>query len=126
MSDLDAENRYQELAHKWLDKTITPEEQAEFAAWYNSDQDTPIDIPQTFAENEEELRERILFKIKKSSQLNNNKRKIVFRWLSVAATFFLITTIGIKHYLYVHHRIKQNLLTKHKPSLPDDVKPGSN
>ena len=71
------ENRYQELAKKWLNKTITPDEQAEFAAWYNADQDIPVDIPPAFAENEEVLRERILNKINRDIKKNNNRFKII-------------------------------------------------
>ena len=57
------ETRYRELAQKWLDGTITAAEKQEFAAWYNADQDAPVDIPSKFAESEDALRERILNKI---------------------------------------------------------------
>ena len=76
------ENRYQELAKKWLDNSITPDEKAEFAAWYNAGQDVPVDIPATFAESEDVLRERILNKINRDiGRKNNLLKKILPRWL---------------------------------------------
>ena len=59
------QERYQLLAKKWLDKTITPEEQKEFAAWYNKGQDDPINIPHSFAVDEISHKNRILDKINK-------------------------------------------------------------
>jgi transmembrane sensor len=41
--------KYFELAEKWLNGTITPEEEMDFDLWYNSFQDAPVNIPVNFA-----------------------------------------------------------------------------
>lgn len=126
MSNPDEEKRYQELARKWLDKTITPAEQEEFAAWYNLNQDKPIDIPEGFAASDEELRERILYKIKRSAYSKNKKFIIALKWLPAAAAVLLITVIGLQLYIHQSHRFRQHVLTFRKHSSHTDIKPGSN
>ncbi|MDP9081787.1 MAG: FecR family protein [Bacteroidota bacterium] len=120
------ENRYQELAKKWLNKTITPEEQAEFAAWYNHDQDSPIEIPGDFAENEEVLKERILNKINRDiNQKNTRIRKTTLRWLSVtSAAATLILAIG---FIYFHgHKNSSTKRVVFSHQLKNDITPGGN
>ena len=55
--------RYEELAEKWLNGTITPEEQAEFARWYEDLPGEPLNIPASFAASEAVHRRRIWRKI---------------------------------------------------------------
>ena len=59
MDPLHSEERYQELAAKWLNKTISSSEAEEFARWYNSDQTEDIVLSDDFVSSEEELRSRI-------------------------------------------------------------------
>ncbi len=59
MKPLSSEERYQELALKWLNNTITPDEQKEFAQWYNFGQDKNINLPENYASIEKVLEERI-------------------------------------------------------------------
>jgi transmembrane sensor len=121
------ENRYQELAKKWLHNTITSDEQAEFAAWYNADQDDPIYIPSAFAENEEELRERILNKVNHRLKKDNNRFKIMIPvWLRVAAGILLFAGCFKYYYIYSHKSVKPLLLSHQKPKLKNDVSPGGN
>lgn len=56
-------SRQEDLAEKWLNGTITPEEADEYARWYNAGQDQPVEIPAAFAANEQEQRNRMLFRI---------------------------------------------------------------
>ena len=121
------ENRYQELAKKWLNKTITPDEQAEFAAWYNADQDSPVEIPSAFAENEEALRERILNKINQDIKKNNNRFKIIIpTWLRVAAGILLFAGCFICYFVQTRPPVKQLASIRQKPQLKNDVRPGGN
>jgi transmembrane sensor len=121
------ENRYQELAKKWLNKTITPDEQAEFAAWYNADQDIPVDIPSAFAENEEVLRERILNKINRDIEKHNKRFKIIIPvWLRVAAGILLLAGCFMSYYVHAHKKIKQFAFAHKKIPLKNDVSPGGN
>jgi transmembrane sensor len=128
MKSRNAEDRYRELAKKWLNNTITPDEQAEFSAWYNAGQDIPVEIPSAFAENEDVLKERIFNKInsviKKSS---SPARKIISTWLSIAAGILLFAGCFICYYAYIHHRqAKQPISAHQKNHLKDDVSPGGN
>jgi len=120
------ENRYHELAKKWLNKTITTDEQAEFAAWYNSDQDSPVEIPLAFAENEEALRERILDKINRDIKQDTRKKIIIPRWLSMAATILVFAGCFMYYYARTHHHTKPLALSNRKPQLKNDINPGGN
>jgi ferric-dicitrate binding protein FerR (iron transport regulator) len=53
------ENIYLQLAEKWMNGTITPEEERVFAQWYNEDQNKEIIIPGSFVPGEQEHSERI-------------------------------------------------------------------
>ncbi len=53
------DNRFNELAQKWLNGTITEDEKKEFNEWYERNGDQPLHIPQEFATSEEALQQRI-------------------------------------------------------------------
>jgi transmembrane sensor len=55
--------KYLLLAEKWMNGTITPEEEREFAQWYNEDQNKEVLVPGSFVSGEEEHRQRILQQI---------------------------------------------------------------
>jgi len=125
MKSPNAEERYQELARKWLDKTITPDEQSEFAAWYNADQDAPLHIPPTFAESEPTQRERILNKIDQAIKKNDDrsKRIISLKWASIAACFLLILA-AVVHFHLKTGTPKKPVLAHFKKQLKNNVAPG--
>ncbi|MCO5949003.1 FecR family protein [Mucilaginibacter flavidus] len=121
------ENRYHELAKKWLNNTITPAEQAEFAAWYNKGQDNPIEIPPTFAENDEALKQRILNKINREIKKDDSRvKKIMPMWLRYAASILLFAGCFICYYLQTHRAVKSNVLTQQQKPLKNDAGPGGN
>lgn len=58
--------RRQQLAKKWLNGTISPEEEKEFAQWYNHFDDTAeLLLNQSFAGSNDELKQRIFAAIDK-------------------------------------------------------------
>ena len=124
MKSPNAEERYQKLARKWLDKTITPDEQSEFAAWYNADQDLPLHIPPTFAESEATQRERILNKIDQAIKKNDHpsKRIISLKWASIAACFLLMLAAVVHFHLKTGTPKKTGLAFKKQ--LKNDAAPG--
>jgi transmembrane sensor len=63
-----SQERYEALAEKWLNGTISAEEKEEFAMWYNNLPDTPMNIPAAFAASEEQHRNRMLAKITSRSR----------------------------------------------------------
>jgi ferric-dicitrate binding protein FerR (iron transport regulator) len=121
------QERYQQLAKKWLDKTITPAEQSEFAAWYNRDQDDPINIPNSFAADEISHKNRILDKINKLIKYEDRKtaNSSLPRWFSVAAAVLLILTIPVIYFHLRNKKMKQMAAVHHKP-VRNDAVPGGN
>lgn len=96
---MEKNQRYQELASKWLNNTISEEEKREFAAWYNDGQDKDALIESAFAENEEEYRKQLLERIhqlialseKKAHNTSGNRRL----WIALAAAVFCLVVLGI-------------------------------
>jgi ferric-dicitrate binding protein FerR (iron transport regulator) len=66
MKPLSSNERYQELAEKWLNHSISEEESQEFFQWYNSAQENDIYIPRDYADNDLDIKKRIF------SQINHN------------------------------------------------------
>ncbi|MFA6944442.1 MAG: FecR family protein [Pedobacter sp.] len=96
MKPLSSDERYQELAEKWLNNTISPQESEEFAQWYNSGQDADINLPKDFANNDQELKNRIF------SGINENISDPVFsspinfqRWFAAAAVILIVFSAGL-------------------------------
>jgi len=117
------ENRYNELAAKWLSGTITPTEQEEFSQWYNTDQHKPLIIPQEFAVSEEDHKQRIFNKIKSEIRENRVAKPIKLFWPSVAAAIILIIGAGLFFYFKKSSFYDtQNLAI----SKSNDIKPGGN
>lgn len=117
------ENRYNELAAKWLSGTITPNEREEFSQWYNTDQHKPFIIPQEFAVSEEDHKQRIFNKIKSEIRENRVAKPIKLFWPSVAAAIILIMGVGLFFYFKKSSFYDtQNLAI----SKSNDIKPGGN
>src|SRR5688572_15989026 len=93
------EHRYQELAVKWLNGTITPEEEKEFADWFNAGSDEPILVPDTFAASEEAHRQRILDKIRQSIGAAPKKPVRLRQW-AVAASIALVACTAAVYFIW--------------------------
>lgn len=93
------EHRYQELAVKWLNGTITPEEEKEFADWFNAGSDEPILVPDTFAASEEAHRQRILNKIRQSIGAAPKKPVRLRQW-AVAASIALVACTAAVYFIW--------------------------
>lgn len=93
MSMVEPDKKIRKLAEKWLKGTITPEEEQEFADWYNSDQESPLYMPGSFVTDEDAHRQRILRYVNK---VKNNKSRIKNRKWRVlyAAAACLALLIG--------------------------------
>jgi len=91
--------RYQELASKWLNNTISEEEKKEFAAWYNDGQDKHVFIESEFADSEDEYRKYLLEKIIRLIELSDKKNRQTYtnkkRWFYFAAAIFCMAVLGV-------------------------------
>ncbi|MBE8721847.1 FecR family protein [Sphingobacterium pedocola] len=116
-----SERRYQELASKWLDGSITDEEKEEFAQWYHAQNDE-VDIPLTFARDEAELQSRILDKVNRNISDSRTKR-VLFTpkmQMAVAASLALFFLFG--GYFWYSKKINDNGAIHHV----SQVQPGGN
>lgn len=107
MKPLSSNERYQELAEKWLNHTISPQESEEFFQWYNSDQDNDIYIPNDYAESDQELKKRIFAEINQNiSDPVSSQSYYTHKWFAVAALIIAVITAG----LFFRSETKQILL----------------
>ena len=101
--------RYRYLASKWFNNTITADELSEFNDWYNSNLDTPLDIPYSFAISELELETRMFKKLndkfEPEATTEDHEGKIParlrVRWatrIAVAASILIAISAGLWFY----------------------------
>lgn len=120
------DQRYIELSEKWLDGTITPDEEKEYADWYNTiDPDFVLGIPADTAHNREEHRQKILSEIHKKIVPDIPLYRKVWKPLAAAAVLIIMAGGG---YLYFN---KQNnhpeivSIVQTEKSLKNDIEPGT-
>lgn len=118
MSVSDTEDRYQELAQKWLKGTITPEEMGEFTAWYEEGPDEPIIIPETHAKSEAEHQARLFHLIRQ--RIARRKHSRIFR-ISMAAAAFAILLLSSLLLIYNKDRNLEETLSQ---QATQDIPPG--
>ncbi|WP_165798547.1 FecR family protein [Chitinophaga costaii] len=117
------EKRYQELAEKWLQGTISPEEKQAFTEWYRlKGKDMPQNVPEEFVSDEAAHQYRIWQKIQAQITpvvpINTRKRR-----LSYAAALFILITGG-SLFLFLQQRSHAPILTA-KTTAPV-IAPGKN
>lgn len=121
MKENHPDERYLMLAEKWLNGTITPDEQAEYAAWYNNHDDAVINI----AASRDEVRQKLLHNISKkrsATKIISIRRRVA----GIAAVAAFI--IGLSGLLYINLNKKNNKNIAKNESTPppvNDIKPGT-
>jgi transmembrane sensor len=106
----DKTSRYEELAEKWINGTITPAEAAEYARWYNDGQDRPVEIPTSFAASEQDQRNRMLYRVlgkKQATILLLHTRML--RWSAAAVFIFACSAGGL---LFIHQQKQKTAIVK--------------
>lgn len=113
MNELLNRQEAEALAEKWLNGTITPEEEQQFFQWYNANIHTNTQLPAGFAADEANLRQRMFTAIQAQKQEAASLlhrmpvpgtdihavrtitiQKRVVRWLSAAAVLLLVAGGG--------------------------------
>lgn len=84
------DQKYLDLAEKWKNGSITPEEERVFSEWYNAGQDEEIIIPDTFAASEEAHGARMFEAIRQRRAGLNRPR--AGRWVAAAAVVLLVAS----------------------------------
>ncbi len=87
------EERLEYLAKKWKQGTITPEEEEEYATWYNLDDESPLEVPASFASSRLQQERRIWSSILSTRKANTHK-KSYSRWYQVAAAIVLLVLVS--------------------------------
>ncbi len=114
---------YQELVHKLATGTITPAEKQQLEQWYNANQNSPVEIPASFASSETEHEKRLLAKIRQKAALDTPvvpihraATRTAYRWWATAAAVILLISTGI---YYTSNRWRDTSLAATQKSLPD-------
>ena len=124
--------RYRYLASKWFNNTISEDELIEFNDWYNSNLDTPLDIPYSFAASEPELEARMFKKLNDKFEpevtTEDHEGKIYgrlkIRWATrIAAAASIIIAVAAGLWLYNARTINPQSRTL---SQSNDIAPGKN
>jgi len=121
------ELRYQELAVKWLDGSITPEEEKEFADWYNAGLDKPLLVPESFASSQEMQRQRLLNKIREEigTQTPKFRKQVSWpKWAAAAAVSLGIISLGA--YFWANKTVAPTLIGMVSTTKETDIAPGGN
>ena len=123
MNDSLHNERYLLLAEKWLNGTITPAEEEEYAAWYNNiSEDDVLNVPADVATDKEAHRKRVLRQInaRRTPVVPLKNRNLLLRRLAAAAAVLLITS----SLLYI---LSGNRKVNTDPGLgiASDIKPGT-
>lgn len=127
MDQQSRDKRLHELEEKWLANTITPEEAAEYADWYNKNQDLPVAIPASFARSEADLEARMLAGIQQRAGIQAPVRRITRYWPAAAAAAVLLGLAIATYYLVFSTSSKQELVqAPPSPTPVNDVLPGGN
>jgi transmembrane sensor len=118
-------DRYAILAEKWLNGTITPGEEKEYADWYNSlSADDKVEVPFEWAADREEHRKKLLALIMEKRGRIVPLRTKVLRGVAAAAAI-LIVVLGA--YKLVQNKPVPNPVAATPVKTPvNDIQPGSN
>lgn len=120
MKEQKSDERYLLLAEKWLTGTITPEEEQEYAQWYNNFENEAI----TIAGSREELRDKLLMNI--NSKRMPAKQPIRLTLMRAAAAVILITASVTSYFLIFRPLPTKTVATTNKLNTAnDDIGPGT-
>lgn len=131
MDDQEQHNRYDELAQKLLDGTITAAEKQEYLDWLNQEEE-PLTIPAGFAKDRDELKNRIFNTLQSSIEndlaaadnIRIGRRRNLFRYAAAAAILLIAT--GVATYYFINRQSSTPppaLAAKDQP-MATDVLPG--
>lgn len=107
MNHSEEPNQNETLAAKWIDKTISPEQEQEFNSWYNQGQDQPLLIPVDFVADAEIHKARIYQKILDDLDVEIEPVRKLWWQLPLIAAVLLILSVVV--YFYVQPPVRYDL-----------------
>ena len=114
--------RIVELARKWREGTLTPEEREEFDGWYESFDDTQM--PELPGEMPEALGERLYAAILEKGGMRERRSVPVLRYWAVAAAVLLLVC-GLA-WLYIGRTPRPSLVVNARSAADTVIVPGGN
>lgn len=104
---------YDELAAKWVDRSINLQEREKFNSWFHQGEDQDILIPETFARDAETHKARIYRKVLEGMELEEPPvlRKLWLR-ISIAASICVLLSVALYFYLNRSQSFDLNQLAK--------------
>ena len=127
MNEQHPDQRYLDLAEKWLNGTITPEEEKEYAQWFNTfGPEANLEIPSRLAATKEDHRKLLLHRINQAREPVRSLNRRPMRRLAAAAILLLLAG-GT---WWIARRPSSGRITApftvRKTDEKNDIKPGSN
>jgi transmembrane sensor len=116
--------RYLELAEKWLNGTITPEEEKEYNDWYNSiEPGERLHVPAEFAMSRHEHRNKLLNQINKNRTGSHRLKQRAF--IRVAAAAIIILVCGTIYWVTRPTATTPALTATSSKTKANDIAPGT-
>lgn len=116
------ENRYAALLDKWENGTISQSEKEELLLFLADEDIDDIEIKQSFARDEKELRDRIMARIHQSTQFPVRRKLQKQRAILAAAAVLFVIACSV-FYLY---KPRANQVVAASKNNIDSIKPGDN
>lgn len=121
MHDPYDKNHFQELAHKWVQGTITSEELLAYNTWYDAQPDDLLELTEGYAASSLEIRDRVHTRL--LDHMGKTKKVKLWpklRWVGVAAA--VLITVGAGLLIYQN----QTTQTRNTILAAQDIAPGKN
>lgn len=109
------------LAGKWLEGTITPEEQELFDNWYEKQPESKIFL-QTPEGDEDAFREKLMARIRATTARQQKVHRVKWWITRVAAAAIIILALGIGYFSWQHEPATQKISAQ----ITYDLDPGGN
>lgn len=114
--------RYLELAEKWLNGSITPEEELEYAEWYNRHHpDEVLELEPHYASSRDEHRLKMLQQI---NARRKHKPTLRRRPLKAAAVILLLITGAGIFWFFNQHKTSAPIVSHKAQPVKNDIMPG--
>jgi ferric-dicitrate binding protein FerR (iron transport regulator) len=120
--------RYNELAEKWLNGALTPEEEKEYNEWYDRTDMGEIRIDPQFAASQGQLRNRIFNRIVKSASARDIPVRTIYLRMASAAAVVAAIVFFVYYYRAGNKAGDQRLagIEAKNRDFKNDVQPGKN
>ncbi|HVW60903.1 MAG TPA: FecR domain-containing protein [Puia sp.] len=126
MDHQEHQKKYDALAQKLLDGTITPEERAAYLEWLDQDDGEPLNIPVDFAGSRQVLEDRMFGRIQASAGEGRAASVVRGKWWRYAAAAVFLLVAGTVIYLLTSSSKPERMVAGRIKPPAGDIAPGGN